>query len=63
LPLVQNQIAAGKHALQNLIEKAIAAGQMTSLEIGDAETGCFMNFNHPGEWQAFLDRQRLDASY
>lgn len=63
LPLVQNQIAAGRHALQNLIEMAIAAGQMSSQEIADAEAGCFMNCNHPGEWQAFLDRQRLDASY
>jgi molybdopterin-guanine dinucleotide biosynthesis protein A len=57
LPLVHNQIAAGRHALQDLVEEAIAAGQMTSLEIGDTEAGCFMNCNHPGEWQTFLARQ------
>lgn len=57
LPLVENQIAAGRHALRNLIEEAIAAGRMTSLEIEDADAGHFLNCNHPGEWQAFLDRQ------
>jgi molybdenum cofactor guanylyltransferase len=57
LRLVQNQIAAGRHALRNLIEKAIATGQMTSLEIADAEAGDFMNCNLPREWQAVLDRQ------
>ena len=62
LPLVQNQIAGGRYALQNLIEEAIAAGRMTSLEIEDAEAGCFMNCNHPGEWQAFLDRQEIECS-
>jgi molybdenum cofactor guanylyltransferase len=62
LPLVRNQIAAGRHALQNLIEEAIAAGRMTSPEIEDAEAGCFMNCNHPGEWQAFLDRQEIECS-
>lgn len=57
LGLVQSQIAAGRHAMHNLIEKAVARGQMSSLEIGDAEVGCFMNCNSPDEWQAFLDRQ------
>jgi len=47
--LVQKQIAAGRHSLQNLIEEAIARSQMTSLEIGDAEAGCFMNCNYPAE--------------
>jgi molybdenum cofactor guanylyltransferase len=57
LDLVQSQIAAGRHALKNLIEKAVAAGQMTSLEIADADASCFINCNLPGEWQAFLHRQ------
>jgi hypothetical protein len=35
---------------------------MTSPEIEDAEAGCFMNCNHPGEWQAFLDRQEIECS-
>jgi len=82
LPPVRNQISAGRHALQDLIEEAIVAGQMTSLEIGnweigngeigngeigdgeigDGEAGCFMNCNHPGEWQSFLDSQETGRS-
>jgi molybdopterin-guanine dinucleotide biosynthesis protein A len=59
LPLIENQIAEGKYALRNLIEKAIATGRMISLEVADGEAECFMNCNFPNEWQAFLDRQNF----
>jgi molybdenum cofactor guanylyltransferase len=57
LPMVHSQIAVGRYALQDLLEMAIAANQMNSLEIADINAGQFMNCNHPGDWQEFLDRQ------
>jgi molybdenum cofactor guanylyltransferase len=55
LPLLRSQIIAGRHALQDLVEKSIVAGQMISREIPPAEAECFLNCNRPAEWQAFLD--------
>jgi molybdopterin-guanine dinucleotide biosynthesis protein A len=60
LPLAQDQIAEGSHAMRNLTEKPIAAGWMTSLTI--AETEPFVNCNLPAEWHAFLERRDAGPS-
>jgi hypothetical protein len=49
LPRVQAHLARGERALYRVIAAAVAAGELRSRLVGDAEVPLFANWNTPAD--------------